>query len=137
LGVGLLFGLGCFLLDLSHAFSQRLKCIYCKTNVLSLYLCGFEDKVSHISKVALDILAIAEAMPCSSTPETNVRFKPRADSLAYSTVCTGGISALPPLVVEFRVFILGYDVFAFGFFQFQILAYLVDNYPAFLALKDV
>lgn len=76
-------------------------------------------------------------MSCPSTPYADVWLQAGANRFADSTVGTGAVNTLSPLMIEFRVLIFGYDIFAFGFSQFQVLTNFVDDDSTLFAFKDI
>lgn len=114
----LILRLRCLLFDLTYAFSQRLKCIYSKANFLALNFCRLKNKFSHFSKIAFKIFSITKSVSCSSAPETYIRLKSSTYSFANSTIWTRIVSALPPLMIKFRVLIFRYNIFTFRFSKF-------------------
>ena len=111
--------------------------VYSERYFLALDFSGLKDEISHFSKIALNILPITKTVPSPTAPKANIGLKPCTYGIANRTISTGVVGALPPLMVKFGALVGGYDVLAFWFSQFKILADPVNDDPAFPALQNV
>jgi hypothetical protein len=76
-------------------------------------------------------------MSNSIAPDADVRLKSGTNHIANRAIRRGRITTLSPLMVEFRIIILGYNIFAIRLSQFEIPAYFMNYDATFFALKYI